>query len=267
MSAHVDILDEREPLSRYFVGSVVLHVGIAGALLAFGALNLASKIPSIGSPNGGGFGNAVAITPTAIPLPAKSGPANPVANPTESQVPAPPSKQALKARAHAQDPDAIPLPSKNALKKAREQAAAELNKWREQQKDAPNQLYHSSGQQLSNPMYNVPGGGGVGVGDNSPFGSQFGWYASALRDKVARNWRTSDINMRTPGVPQVVVTCVIRHDGSVSPDSVKVSQPSGNSALDLSAQRAVLDAAPFGALPPGFPHKEAAVELRFELRR
>jgi len=34
-------------------------------------------------------------------------------------------------------------------------------------------------------MYGLQGGGGVGVGDSSPFGTQFGWYAKLIVDKWA----------------------------------------------------------------------------------
>jgi protein TonB len=52
----------------------------------------------------------------------------------------------------------------------------------------------------------------------------------------------------------------------VDPRSVKLTGSSGNAALDISAQRAVLDAAPFLQLPTGFPKNEAQVELRFNLK-
>jgi TonB family protein len=48
---------------------------------------------------------------------------------------------------------------------------------------------------------------------------------------------------------------------------VRVSQSSGNTALDRSAIRAVLDAAPFPPLPAGFPRSDAQIELNFQLRR
>jgi len=31
------------------------------------------------------------------------------------------------------------------------------------------------------------------VGDSSPFGTQFGWYAKLIVDKVGRSWRTSEL--------------------------------------------------------------------------
>jgi protein TonB len=169
-------------------------------------------------------------------------------------------------KAKPPEPDAIALKSRAAQKRAAEKAASERNKWREQQKDLPNQIYSTAGQAVSSEMYRLPGGGGVGVGNASPFGEQFGWYATLLRDKVAKNWRTADVDARL-GSGAVVVRFTIRRDGSVPPQSVRISQSSANRALDYSAQRAVHDAVPFQELPRGFPRTEADVELRFELRR
>ena len=63
------------------------------------------------------------------------------------------------------------------------------------------QLYSSAGRRISSPAYGQTGGGGVGVGDNSPFGSQFGAYATLLRDQVARNWKTGDLSPRLRTAP------------------------------------------------------------------
>jgi outer membrane biosynthesis protein TonB len=48
---------------------------------------------------------------------------------------------------------------------------------------------------------------------------------------------------------------------------VRVAQRSGNSALDYSAQRAILDSIPFAPLPPGLRLNSADIEFVFELRR
>jgi TonB family protein len=84
---------------------------------------------------------------------------------------------------------------------------------------------------------------------------------------VARNWRTSDLDPLLRSAPQVWVTFTIRRDGSVAPGSVRITQRSGNQALDFSAQRAILDAAPFQPLPPQFQRNDVEIEFRFELRR
>jgi protein TonB len=135
---------------------------------------------------------------------------------------------------------------------------AQPNKFRDQQKDKVNQLYTPGGARANNPMYSIPGGGGVGLGDSSPFGEEFGYYANIIRDNIARKWTP----MSAPGARSVVIVFTIKRDGSVS--NVKVAASSGNQSLDFSAQRAVLDAQLPG-LPEKFPRNQADVQMKFEL--
>jgi len=257
MTQHVDILDQPDRLAGWFVRSLGLHLGLILALLFYG-FAFRHKAEQWGSPTGGGMG-AVAVNPVArIPLPARQSPENPVANQTESQVPTPPPEQHHKTRVVETEPDAIPIQGRNAQKHTSESAP---NKFREQQQDRPNQLYSEAGQRMSSPMYGLQGGGGVGVGDSSPFGTQFGWYAKLMVDKVGRAWRTSDLRNVTQ---TAAVTFVLNRDGSVS--HVRITEPSGNATLDFSAQRAIWDASPFPALPPQYPRSDAEVELRFSLK-
>jgi protein TonB len=266
MTPHADILDQPERLKGPLAGSIILHVSIAAAVLAYTWIG-PGKRELWGDVNGGGIGSVAVNVVAAVPLPARSGRLNPVANDTESVVPTPPPKPKAKLAVKEPEPDAIPLKSRNALRKTQREAAAAPNKWREQQKDLPSQLYSPTGQAAVSPMYQVTGGGGVGVGSKTPFGTQLGWYAGLLRDAVARNWRTSDIDPRLRTAPPVVVHFIIQRDGSLVPGSVRVVQTSGIPALDYSAQRAILDAAPFNAIPPQFPRNTADIELQFELRR
>jgi protein TonB len=265
MRAHADILDQPDPIGRWLVASMIFHVSMASSLfLAYWTGQRATM--NLGDLNGGGIGS-VAVTPVArIPLPSRSGPVNPVANNTESRVPEPLPKEKPKPEVKQPPPDAIPLKSRNAPKQpSRAQSAP--NKYRAKQEDLPNQLYTDSGQHMVSPMYGTTGAGGVAIGNNSPFGQQFGWYANLLRDKVARNWRTSELDPRLHFAPQVVVTFTIQRDGSVSASAVRIAQRSGNTGLDYSAQRAILDSIPFPALPPGLGRNSADIEFVFELRR
>jgi protein TonB len=265
MAPHVDILDQPEPLGKSLAGSVALHLSVGAALLLSAWAGHGSRV-SWGDVNGGGMGSVAVNVVPRVPLPGRSGPINPVANDTESVVPTPPAKAKPQPKVEAPEPNAISIKSRNATKKA-SRAASAPNKFREQQQDLPNQVYSSAGQAVVSPMYGMTGGGGIGIGTSSPFGTQFGWYVNLLRDQVARNWRTSDLDPRLRTAPQVWVTFTIRRDGSVAPGSVRITQRSGNQSLDYSAQRAILDAAPFQALPPQFPRNEVEIEFRFELRR
>jgi protein TonB len=264
MTSHGNLLDQPERLARPFWGSMFLHVSVAAAMLSYAWIGNRPPV-QWGDPHGGGIGS-VAVTPVAsIRLPSQDAPVNPVANDTESHVPEPPAKKKAVEKVKAPDRDAIPIKSRNATRKTSERASSQPNKFREQQQDRPNQLYTPGGAAVSSPMYNMQGGGGLQIGNDSPFGTQFGAYAKLLRDAVARHWSTSDFDSRLT-VPPAVVTFVIRRDGSLTPGSVKITQRSGNASLDISAQRAILDAAPFPALPQGFTKNEAQVELRFNLK-
>jgi len=266
MAGHVDILDQPEPLGRSLVGSVVLHVSVAAALLGAAYVGNVGTV-KWGDPGGGGMGAVAVKTVATINLPSRNAPKNPVANPTESFAPEAPAKKKVQVKEKAPEPDAIPLKTRATRKRMMEQAASQPNTWREHQEDRPNQVYSTSGQALSSTMYSMSGSGGsVGIGSDSPLGSQYGAYAKLLRDRVANNWKTSDIDARISTAPPVAVTFTLVRNGSLA-GSVKVTQSSGNSALDLSAQRAIYDSAPFPPLPMQYPQNQAVIELRFELRR
>jgi protein TonB len=208
---------------------------------------------------------SVAITPVAsIPLPSTDGPKNPVANDTPSLAPVKkePPKPVTKAKPEPKkiDPNALPVPGGFTKKQY-----AEVNKFREKQEDRPNQLYSTSGQQLSSDMFAIQGSGRMGLGENAPFGNRFGAYAEILRNLVASHWKTSDIDARIRTLPQAIVTFTLHRDGSIT--SVKLSQSSGNSALDRSAQRAILDSQPFPPMPAQFPKDQTGIDFVFELKR
>lgn len=261
MASHAHTLDQPDNLASPFWGSVFLHVAMAALVLGFTFVGNRTPV-QWGDPHGGGMGS-VAITPVSIRLPSKDGPPNPLANDTQSHVPAPPQKKVVE-KVKAPEPNAISLKSPKATKRSPERTqAAAPNKLSERQKD--NQLTTPGGAQVSSPLYNMQGGGGLQIGNDSPFGTQFGAYAKLLRDAVARHWNSSDFDSRLTVLP-AVVTFTIQRDGSVDPRSVKLTGHSGNAALDISAQRAVLDAAPFTQLPQGFLKSEAQVELRFNLK-
>lgn len=264
MNGRVDTLDAAEPLGKWLARSLALHIALVCAFVVAAFMPHRAPI-QLGDVKGGGFGSVAVTAVSRIPIPSRSGPINPVASDTESRAPEPPPKARPKPAVKAPEPEAIPLPSRNALKRPSPQASAP-NKFREQQQDLPNQVY-SERQAAVTPMYSMPGGGGVGIGNNSPFGQQFGAYGNLIRDKVARYWRTNELDPRLHSMPEVVVTFTILHDGSVSSSSVKIAQRSGDVNLDFSAQRAILDAAPFPPLPVGFPRNSADVEFVFQLRR
>jgi periplasmic protein TonB len=260
MAGHVDILEQPDRLSGWLLGSLAMHLSIAGALVWYAVVG-PGKAMQWGNPTGGGFGSVVVNPVARIPLPSTAGPQNPVASDTKSMVPTPPPKAKPQPKPQAKQPDATAIPIKGGAAKARPKPTYSApNKFREQQKDLPNQVY-SSGQALSNPMYGKAGGGSLGFGDNSPFGMQFGWYAQRLIEQVGQHWQTGGLDPRSRPAS---VMFTIRRDGTVT--GVRLSQSSGNMAMDLSVQRAILDAQPFPPLPSQFPKSEAPLEMKFVLQ-
>jgi TonB family protein len=124
-------------------------------------------------------------------------------------------------------------------------------------------VYSSTGQAATSPMFSqAPGGGGVGSGSASPFGNRFGYYEQLIRDKVARNWRSQDLDSSVHN--PVIVTFDILRNGSIQ--NARVTRSSGNFAADQSAQRAILMSNPFPPLPAQYERDVATIEFSFRLQ-
>jgi len=265
MTVHHDILDQNESLRNPLLGSVALHVAVF-AVVALYALMPASRVIQWGDPNSLG-GSAVAITPVSkIPIPPRAGRVNPLANDTQSQVPAPPSKRAQSRSTAKPDEEAIPIPSRKNKKTSRRSSRRRRPSASRATVEKPNQLYNPGGAAANSTMFgSTTGGGGVGVGEGNPFGNRFGSYVAILRQRVAAAWNTSEVNPSLQTAPMVIVTFEILRDGSVR--NIRFLQRSGHPTLDYSAQRAILEASPFPPLPPGFERDSARIEFQFQLKR
>jgi protein TonB len=263
MARHVDVLDERESLRGPFLGSLGLHAGIFGALALMALMPLGKREPW-GDPNSFG-GGAVGITPVkSLPFPARTGPKNPVANDTQSQVPSPPKPEPKAMKAAREDPEAIALKSKKAKSRPeREERWASTKAPRDY---SDNQVYSRGGAAAASPLFSqAPGSGGIGVGSGTPFGTRFGAYSSLVRDRVSQRWRTDQVDARVRSLPVAILTFEILRNGQVR--NIRVAQSSGNRALDYSAERAITEAGPFEPLPVAFDGSYAVIEFWFELKR
>jgi len=265
MAAQHDILDRQESLRAPVLFSVGFHGAVVGALIIYALLPI-SQVVQWGDPNSLGGGSVTIEAVSKIPIPARSGRVNPVANDTESRVPSPPPQVKPQARDTAEDEaEAIPIdakkPAKRAPRRARRVSPSRASVPKE------NQLYSSSGAAATTPMFGSTsaGGGGVGVGGGNPFGNRFGAYVGILRQKVAQAWNTGQVDPRLQTAPTIIVTFDILRNGQA--ENVRFLQRSGNSTLDFSCQRAVLDASPFPPLPAGFERNSARIEFWFQLKR
>ncbi|MBI4876472.1 MAG: TonB family protein [Acidobacteria bacterium] len=263
-AAHPDILEQLDTLNRPLAASLAAHALLAGSVVAYNFIGAVAR-ERWGDPTALGGGSVAITSVSQIPVVTPGGLQNPVANDTESRVPAPPRDKAARKRAPAEDPDAISLKTQR-LKKKQSDIAASSQRYRASKEEKPNQLYSATGQAMSSPMYGLTtGSGGVGLGPGGVFGTRYGWYERLLRERVARAWRTDDVDPRMQTAPPVIVVFDIFRDGSVR--NVRLLQRSGILALDNSAQRAVLQASPLPQLPSDFSRDSASVEFWFQLKR
>jgi len=259
----VDILDERDPFGKPFIGSLLSHGGLIALLVA--SPYLAPHVVKLGDPSHHSGSIGVSIVKT-IPIPQREGPTNRVANDTRSVVPQQPEpkvepKPVVKEK--VPEPKAIAIPKKAKEKPKKIERAVTSNPYRPEEPYKKNQVFSQTPQAMRAPEYGIQGTGGIGVGPNNPFGEQFGWYAQQIFDRVSQKWQRADVTSRPRA--RAVVRFRLLRDGSVQ--DVQLVQPSGSYTLDTSAQRAVMDAAPLPQFPRGFPYNTVTVDLNFELQQ
>jgi len=258
MTSRIDILDEQDSLRAPFLGSVAFHAAVFG-LLTIGGISYQHSREIWGGPKTQA-GDAVQVNAVKnIPLPSRTGPVNPVANDTESQVQQPP-KPEPKKQVKLPEPKAIPMKSRFVEKQPRQQAPQRYRPY----PPVPNQVFSSQAPAAVSPMFEKPGSGGVGIGPNSVFGNRFGAYADLVVKRISEKWSTSGLAGMT-SAPVVIVTFDILRDGSIR--NPQIAQRSGNTTLDYSSLRAVTDAAPFPPLPAEYDRNVANVEVHFQLQR
>jgi protein TonB len=262
MAVRVDTLEQHDPLGKSFLVSAATHAVLFTSIALYTNLGAHAGL-QWGNPHSLG-GSSVGITAVKqIPLPTRSGATNPLADDTPSRVPLPPKPETKKAA--APEPDAVRIPARETARKPTYRHSEQYSQYRPSP-ERPNQIYSSSGQALSSPMYGAQTGtGGVGMGAGSALGYRFGWYRDLLEQRVAQKWHTDEVDPRLQTAPPVIITFEIQRNGSIG--DVRILQGSGNRALDYSAQRAIYEAAPFPALPQGYERSSANIEFWFQLKR
>jgi TonB family protein len=112
--------------------------------------------------------------------------------------------------------------------------------------------------------------GGSGGGDGSGWGTGPGgggyfphaYYIDLLRNRISSSWYSSLVAPGLKGKYVTGVYFIVRRDGEIS--DLRVEKPSGNASLDLSARRAIENAAPFAPLPNDFSSQYLVVHFEFE---
>lgn len=174
--------------------------------------------------------------------------AAPVATPAVKPAPAPP--KVLKPPQAAPKPQALPLPdSRRAPSKTT--APPTLPAAR----TAPGaQPTTAAGPATPGLEFGPPG---AGVPEGTDSGGD--WYLAGVQQKI---WMLWNQQIKAGFTRPIGVTFTILPDGTVT--GVRVSQPSGASLLDMAAQRAILNAAPFGPLPREYAENPRTIQAVFK---
>ena len=240
--------------------SLAAHLVIGGLAIAVPML-LPREPPlkvadgfAVALPRGGGGSPAAA--------PPAPGPAQPAPPPKPAPTVAPPPPpQVLKPPTTQPRPRALPLPdSRRTAKRPLEPPPVPGAR------TAP-----STSAKAAPPAGGVPGGRGTGPttpglefappGPGVPYGTDASgdWYLAGVIQKIWMQWNQQ---IRAGYTQTAGVTFTILPDGSVT--GVRVTQPSGSTLFDMAAQRAILNAAPFGPLPREYGQTPRTLQALFK---
>ncbi len=252
--------EQHERLRGPLMASVSCHGVLLAGSLAWGVLN-----PSInlGSQDAGG-GGIVAVSSVPLNVP-RSDEANPVANPSQHNVPAPPQFR-RSTELQAPDPEDAPAaPVPGAVRKKADQQQERAVGQRSAGEANTNELRSSRGAALESELYRATPGSALGFGGQKggPFGTRFGWYAQILQRAIGEQWRRTLGQVRGGSSKPVVTSFVIHRSGRI--DQVSIVQSSGNRSLDYSARRAINNASPVRPLPAGLGKRAIVIEMHFRL--
>jgi periplasmic protein TonB len=260
MAAGTDIYSEHSQLGRPLAWSVGLHLAFSLFVVLYTLFIHGFRGSGWGA---GGGGDAMGATlVSSVPLPA-----NPV--PTQNVL-ATESKGLSKSqpKIEEQQPEAIPIPDKNAKKKPKPVTTA-TNRKPQPEPEETNQVPYGEGGPVSGPyaMFNAGGAkGGFGfTGGGGDFGSRYSWYVQNVQRKVSENWLKYEVDPRISAANRVYLTFDITRDGR--PTNVQIEQSSGIPSLDISATRAIQRIDTFGPLPQDYSGNRVSVEFWFDYKR
>ena len=131
----------------------------------------------------------------SIPLP-HSGPENPVAHDTKSEVPQEPAKQERAKKEPPPPKNAVELKSKTAKQlRAKVEPQPQPQHFKSFEELDPNKIKSQQAPAVSNPLFSeVAGSGRIGTGANTTLGTRFGAYSAQNQRVGHAEWRTGDVD-------------------------------------------------------------------------
>ena len=202
----------------------------------------------------------------SVPLPAQQAPTeNVLANESKGL-----SQSEPKEEPKVEEPDAIPIPDRDAKRKNQKRESTQKKPPQQVAKSQEdNQVPYGQGGPVSGPYGSFTSGstkGGFGFqGGSGDFGSRFAYYVDIVRRKVSENWLKYEIDPRINDARRVYIYFDITRSGQ--PTNIRVEQSSGIPSLDQSAVRALQRIDTFGPLPSGYNGNYVSVEFWFDYRR
>ena len=291
----------KEPLRKPVMISAGAHILLATVSLMAGLLRYSGSTWGEGGP--GGAASVRLVSAASVPLPAPTVPTNnrlATENPGLHQPdPTPPAPRRRAAPPPPPEPDAVELPSRNARRVASTAQPPEPPKPEpppppppppqpRASADAPtpprpqprsrnpapepqtgNEIPFGEGGPAAGPyaIFSTDAGtGGLSVsGGSGDFGNRFGWYVTAIRNRVSNNWLKGTVDPGVRTAPRVYVSFQILRNGQVV--NAQLTTSSGVASLDRSALRAVFDSNPMPPLPNEYPGSSVSEEFWFDFRR
>jgi periplasmic protein TonB len=257
----MSIAEQREPLGGPAAGSVVLHVGLVGAvaLLMFANTRFHNEW-GVNGPQGAIQANLVNSAPS-ITLPSITPPTpNVLATEQPSPAPAPPNKETIPIT----PPDAIPLAErKPKLRPAEKPQPASPQRSQPQTQQNRATYGEEASSNLTHAMNNAARSNTPVQVQGGDFASRFPWYVDKITRLVSQNWYTYQIDSGTRYGSQVSVTFTIQRDGSVDFSSITIPQQSSSYTLNKTAREAVQRVGNFGPLPDQYTGRSVSVEYTF----
>ena len=243
-------------LGKPATGSLVLHLALAAAVVAYSVAGGFFHANTWGGPSAGGAIRAT-ITST-IPLPNDQPPnQNVLATEKPSPAPAPPAPKA----APKVDEKTIPIQGKP--EKPQPKPAPKATPSKEPPPKPTNKAQY--GEEAANNIpraiqgQTTPGPTSVAEGD---FGSRFGWYVNQINRKMSQTWNKFTVDPRTAKGTRVYITFSVARDGT--PSNVQLQRSSGSPTLDRSCMQAAERVDTFGPLPGGYTQSSLSVSYYCE---
>jgi periplasmic protein TonB len=233
-----------ESIAASAAGSVLLHIVIAGAIIAYYIVGGFFRSNLWGGPSVGGA-IQVNLVSSAIPLPSDVPPnQNVLATDQPSPAPAPPEPKA------ATDIDEQTIPIQGKKEQPKPKATPKVQQ-KTQQPVQQNRAQY--GEQAANNLPRAiqgqvnPGPTSITQGD---FGTRFAWYVDNINRKMSQAWNKFEVDPHTPKGTRVYITFPVSRNGQ--PGNPQLDRSSGSPTLDRSCLRAAQRVDTFGALPAGY---------------